>query len=133
MSLSLALKLARKRQLIVPRGSSSISRMCAVLTDGNSTFHGYNSYRSHPLAKQFSSHPEKICLHAEVDALIKAKSYFTKVAGTRRDSYVNLSDFRMYIARVLADGSPGLAKPCASCQEALRWFQIKDVSYTETS
>lgn len=125
-----ALRLARKRQLITPRGSSSISRFCAILFDGTSRFIGYNSYRSHPLAKQFSDNPEKICVHSEVDAIIRAKAYFQKVTGTRRDSYINLSDFDIYVARVLADGTPGNAKPCKACQEALDWFGIKEIYHT---
>lgn len=132
MTLALALNLARKRRLITPRGSSSISRFCAVLTDGRSSFTGCNSYKTHPLALRFSNYHSKTCIHAEISAIIEAKNYFTKISGTRRDDYVDLSGFKMSIARVLADGSPGRATPCGACREALRWFRINEVEWTES-
>lgn len=130
MSLKKAISLAQQRQKIISRGSSNISRMVAILTDGNSTFTGENSYRTHPLVQKFKTTEGKECVHAEIAAIIKARYYFTKIAGTRRDSYVTLRSFRMYIARVLADGTPALAAPCPECQTAMEYFQIKDVFWT---
>jgi hypothetical protein len=104
-----------------------------VLTDGVSLFIGRNSYRSHPVAKRFSGTDAKICLHGEIDALVKATNYFTKRSGIHRSKAfsVDLSGFSISVARVLADGSPALAKPCQSCQRALDHFNIKHVEWTE--
>lgn len=122
---------ARLRKLIIPRGSSSISRMVACLSDGTSTFWGENSYKTHPMVRRFSRNPDRCCTHAELSAIIKAVSYFTKITGKRRDSYVSLTRFSMYIARVLADGSPALSKPCPDCSRAIYFYEISNVEYTE--
>lgn len=128
-----ALEDARRRQRIVPRGSSSISRVSAVLSDGVASFLGRNSYKSHPVAKKFSETDAKICIHAEVSALIKASSYFTSRAGLHRSKAlsVDLSSFSISVARVLADGSPALARPCQNCQRALDHFNITKIEWTE--
>lgn len=133
MSLELARSEARKRPFIQPRGSTNMSRMAAVLTDGTLTFIGYNSYKSHPLQKKFSEDPEcKIHVHAETDAIIKACNYFTSKSGTRRNYWgeIELGNFKLYVARVLADGTPALAKPCIGCQSAIVAFGIKEVCWT---
>lgn len=132
MTLSLAIKLARSRPHIQSRGKSSISRMVAVLTDGTSTFIGENSYKSHPLVRYFSRHPDKICRHCEMDAVIKAIQYFTGKAGVSRKSFfdVSLEGFSLSVARVLSDGTPALAKPCTECDDMIRFFGIDTVEYT---
>lgn len=132
MSLQLALRLARNRPLIKPRGSSSISRMVAVVSDGVSTFIGENSYRSHPMVARFSKNPDRICLHAESAAVIKALRYFTSRLGIRRDDIysIDLSGFSIYVARVLADGSPANARPCEDCQRMLKSFNINRIEHT---
>lgn len=133
MSLDLALSLARSRPLIVPRGSSSISRMVAVMTDASLTFVGNNSYKSHPMVVLLTKNPDRNCLHCEMDAVRKACNYFTSKLGVRRTdlSKVDLSDFTMSIARVLYDGTPALAKPCEICQGMLDNFSINKVEWTE--
>ena len=132
MNLNRAIELARRRPLIKPRGSSSISRMVAILTDGTSEFIGENSYKSHPLVRYFTKRSEKICRHAEADAVIKAVQYFTGKTGVSRKSFsdVSLEGFTLSIARVLADGSTGLAKPCQDCDDMIRFFGIDTVEYT---
>lgn len=127
-----AILLARARPLIRPRGSSSISRMVAILSDGVSEFVGENSYQTHPLAKRFSRNPERVHLHAELDAVIKAARYFTGRLGVKRDTYVDLGEFKLSVARVLADGTPALAKPCPDCDRALKYFNVTEVEYTST-
>ena len=132
MNLHRAIELARRRPLITPRGSSSISRMVAILTDGTSEFIGENSYKSHPLVRYFTKKNERVCRHAESDAIIKAVQYFTGKTGVSRKSFadVSLEGFTLSIARVLADGSTGLAKPCQDCDDMIRFFGIDTVEYT---
>jgi len=121
MSLELAIRHA-KRNPIKRLGRNSISRFACVLTDGYSNYIGTNSYRSHPLQARFAKKtgcPEKICIHAEISAIAKAVQ-----------AKVNLADYKMYIARVLANGEPALARPCESCMAAITEFGITEVEYT---
>ncbi|MCY7362138.1 MAG: hypothetical protein LH629_08760 [Ignavibacteria bacterium] len=36
----------------------------------------------------------------------------------------------LYVARIMADGSAGLARPCVDCQKAIRKAKVKKVIYT---
>ncbi len=137
MSLILATRLANARPLIVPRGSSSVSRMVAVLDDRVSRFVGENSYRTHPLVKKFSSHPDRVCIHCEAAAVIKVINYFTGKLGVSRSSVVSgrvrldLSGFKLSVARVLASGNAALAAPCVDCRRILNHFNIHNVEWTQ--
>ena len=79
---------------------------------------GKNSYvKSHPIQARFakrSGQPQKIYLHAEIDALIKAR---TKV-------------YRLVVVRIKADGNYGSAKPCAVCQQAISFFDVASVEHS---
>ena len=80
----------------------------------------FNSYtKTHPLQKYFSQKAgesdHRICLHAELGAILKAKS--KKIHS-------------LHVERIEQDGSSGMAKPCKSCQEAIKAFGISKVSYT---
>lgn len=82
--------------------------------------HAKNDYnRSHPLSKYFSlkaGESEKKCaLHAELSAIIKSR-------GKPIDS--------IFVQRFAADGSYALAKPCKSCQEAIKAYGIRLVRFT---
>src|SRR6202012_4019131 len=113
MSLELAIKEALKNP-IQKRGRTSISRMATVLVSDYSSFTGLNSYKSHPLQAKFSAKagfPERICTHSEIKAISKALAYENR--GNLEFS--DLSNYRMYIARVLKDDTPALAMPCPGC------------------
>jgi deoxycytidylate deaminase len=81
---------------------------------------GRNSYlKTHPtqakLAKK-AGLPEKIYLHAEVDAIIKCK---------------NLSKaHKIFVSRVDHKGKTRLAKPCPVCQSAIKQAHIKEITWT---
>jgi len=99
-----------------------LPKLAAVLTDGHSTVIGYNSRKTHPLQLRFNPHnPKAVCLHAEMDSIRQA----IRVHG------IDLSDFKMYVARVHRDGTVACAKPCAGCQSAILAFNIKTVEWTE--
>lgn len=121
MCLELAIKYAEKNP-IRARGRNSISRFASVLTDGYNTFIGWNSYKSHTLQARFAKNPEQICIHSEIAAIAKALR-FTKGKP--------LYKYNLYVARLLADGSTGIAKPCAGCQSAILEFGIKQVEWTK--
>ena len=101
-----------------------LPKMACVLTDGHSSVIGWNSRKTHPLQLKFNPHnPKAICMHAEVDAIRQA----VRVHGP------DLSDFRMYVARVHRDGTVACAKPCKGCQSAILAFNIKTVEWTENA
>jgi len=79
-----------------------------------------NSYqKTHPyqfkLAKKVGF-PDKIYLHAEISAIIKAQ----KVGVP----------YKIIIERYKANGEPANAKPCRVCEEAIKEAGIKFVEYT---
>ncbi len=79
---------------------------------------GRNSYvKTHPLQAKFARQagtPDKIYLHAEIDALIKAGTRVHRLVVIRKDKY----------------GRDMLAKPCSCCQLALKFFGVNQVEHT---
>lgn len=121
-----------KSNPIKPRGRNSISRFAAILSNGRQSFYGLNKYKTHPLQSKFGSNPECIYLHAELDAIIRAINFRARYEGKRYLSLdiCDLSDFDMYIARVLKDGTPAIAKPCEGCMKAIEHFNVRSVQWT---
>lgn len=80
---------------------------------------GVNSYcRTHPLQKKYSELAglhDKQFLHAEIDALLKAKGKAVH---------------RIHVERYDDNGVQRLAKPCPICALAIKKFGVKVVSYT---
>lgn len=119
MSLQLATKIASALPVIKGR-----QRICAIACDkrGKVLSVGVNSYvKTNPTMKHYAikaGNPEAQYLHAEVAALL-ALSY------TDRQKV-----YKVFVSRVLKDGSTGLAAPCSICQLMLKDYNIKEVSYT---
>lgn len=82
---------------------------------------GQNRLKSHPLQKQFSDHPEKIYLHAEMESIIRA---------IREVDEDILRKSTMYVARFGRSGRQLNSKPCDGCQKAIEFYQIKKVIHT---
>jgi len=101
----------RKRQQIT---CTAFDRKGAVIATG---VNEYN--RSHPLQKYFSEKAgesqHKVWKHAEISAIIKSKQK---------------PIFSLLVQRFNSEGNPAMAKPCKSCQEAIKAFGIKLVRYT---
>jgi deoxycytidylate deaminase len=80
---------------------------------------GVNSYnKTHPLQAHFAALAnldKKIYLHAEIDALLKAKG---KVVHSIK------------VMRFNNKGKEMLAAPCPICQLAIKSFGVKSVTYT---
>ena len=112
---------------IKSRGRTSISRMAALLANENHKyqFSGWNKYKTHPLMYQFSKDHNKICLHAEIDVLLQLIGWTGQYTGV-----LNLTNWDIYVARVLKDGTPALAKPCDTCMGALNYFGIRNIYHT---
>lgn len=114
MSLEYAIKMARSNTYVEK------FKTAAVLKIGQSLFIGRNRFKTHPFAKRFNPGETKICLHAELSAILEAmgSGYRPPFGG------------RMYVARVLRAGSPALSKPCTGCQKAIVAFGIDDIEWT---
>ena len=97
--------------------------MAAVITDrkGNIVGWGMNSRKTDPLAKKYGKHPEALCLHAEIAAI---KDALKEIEPWQFTSCT------LYVARVLKDGTPALAKPCIGCRKAIVEFEIGNVEWT---
>lgn len=127
-----AIQLA-KTNPIQPIGRNTISRFCAILSNGRQTFYGFNSYRSHPLQAKYAINSEAISIHAEIDACRKAINWNARQKGIRygRKEACNLSDYTIAIARILRDDSPSIGCPCVGCMSALTDFGITDIRWTK--
>lgn len=94
----------------------------AIIYDkrGNILSIGKNSYvKTHPLQAHYASRcgePHKVFLHAEVDAIVKCKQ-ISKA-------------HKIVVFRYLEDGTPGLARPCKVCQQAIRKTPIQYIEHT---
>lgn len=87
---------------------------------GNVLSIGKNSYvKTHTIQGKYAKkvgRPSAVYLHAEIDALIRAR---------RKHVY------RMFVSRVGRNGAYALAKPCPICQAALDDYGVKIVEYTK--
>ena len=107
----------------------SNARLAAmILYKGKLVSVGFNQLKSHPFAAKYSKHPEAIYLHAEVDAINKAKKKLTEA---------ELKKSTLIVVRVKKDlkgvVSYGIAKPCPGCAGCIGDHGIKTVIYTENS
>lgn len=96
-------------------------KLAAALTKGRFLLGtGVNLAKSHPLQARFADRPDRLWLHAEMDALRKAlREYGDKIEGAT-----------MWVARAKKNGQAGMACPCKGCQSALRFFGVKEVIFT---
>jgi tRNA(Arg) A34 adenosine deaminase TadA len=103
-------------------GMSQRHNITAILYDkrGKILAIGKNNYlKTHPLqakSAQAVGEAYKIFLHAEIDALVKAKTWDKA--------------HKLVITRFTKDGKPALAKPCKICQHAIKLAGIKLVEHT---
>ncbi len=94
----------------------------AIITDkrGRVLSIGKNSYvKTHPLQKHHCERvglPDKVFLHAEIDAIIKCKD-LSKA-------------HKIQVFRFNNTGKAMLAKPCKVCEDALKQTPIKVVEHT---
>jgi deoxycytidylate deaminase len=85
------------------------ARHGAVIARGSRVISlGVNSFRTHPLARNCT-------IHAELAAIVAASG--------------NVSGATLYSARLLANGQPGMSKPCARCARLIRAYGIAKIVY----
>jgi len=82
---------------------------------------GTNKYKTHPIMDKFKKNDKAIFLHAEVDAINKAKKKLDEN---------QLRKARLYVIRLLKDGSLGIACPCRGCSQCISHYGIKTVFYS---
>lgn len=84
---------------------------------------GTAKYKSHPIMQRYQTDtPERIYLHAEVDAIIRAANrYGTDV----------FRDSSLFVLRLTKGGSVSLSKPCDVCAKIISAFEIKNVHWSE--
>jgi len=90
---------------------------------------GMSQYKTHPFQNEYKKNDHAVYLHAEVDAINKAK---------KRLSAAELSKSSIYICRVKKDVTRkkdtfGIAKPCSGCSKCISAHGIKNVYYTNNT
>lgn len=110
-------------KLAVNMAAKSISRfrLGAVLARKSRVIStGFNAmHRTHPMMQRYNSDKSWTPgLHAEVDACL----------GVPR---ADLEGAELYVARILKNGEPAIAKPCEICTKFLMDVGIKRVFYTD--
>lgn len=98
-------------------GDGMEHQLCALVVNKNRVLAvGYNHRKTHPI----SAGTRMQQLHAEMHAVLQC-------------SPDTLAGIDLVVARGRASKTPGMAKPCAVCQNILRRFGIKRVYYTTSS
>jgi tRNA(Arg) A34 adenosine deaminase TadA len=87
---------------------------------------GFNQRKSHPLQAKWASRPERIFLHAEVDAI---RNYLYRFTAS------SLESCDMVVVRVKlkpnGEWTTGCAKPCDGCMGALEFYNLRRVQWSE--
>lgn len=119
MDLIIAQKLFELAKHVTPVANAKI--ISAVVFRGRIYGIGQNSYKTHPIAKKFHDNPQKQCLHAEMDACIKA------LYNLSED---DIKKATIYVLRSKKNFTPGLAKPCKACENFIKSLGIIKVAYS---
>ena len=90
----------------------------ALIQSGKQTIVGFNQKKTHPLQFRFSKNPDKIHMHAEIDAIAQASRLG-----------LDLRKANLFVARFTGDVIKQ-SKPCRSCWSALIAFGFRSVSWT---
>jgi tRNA(Arg) A34 adenosine deaminase TadA len=88
---------------------------------------GFNQRKSHPMQAKWASRPERIFLHAEIDAI---RNYL------HRFTIDSLESCDMVVVRVKRMGPrwvSGCAKPCSGCSSAIEFYGLKSIKWSEES
>jgi hypothetical protein len=82
---------------------------------------GYNNgWKTHPAGARFGARFNAV--HSELAAI---KSFPWKP--------LDLPDCTWYNVRIHKDGTPAMSRPCISCQQLLRSFDVHNVFYTDAN
>ena len=93
--------------------------VAAVVVNGKIVAYGKNQNKTHPVAARYGKHEEAIYLHAEVDAIIKA-----------RKRVKDLSKAELFVLRKYANGDYGMCAPCEGCSRCIADNNIQKITYS---
>jgi deoxycytidylate deaminase len=79
--------------------------------------------KTHPLCDE-DTYGRPVTLHAEVNALIKARDFLNELSDTEKKKLT------MVTYREIKNGSRANARPCSGCMAILKQNQIKTILYT---
>lgn len=90
---------------------------------------GISQYKTHPFQYEYSKNEHAIFLHAEVDAINKARFRITEK---------EMKNATLFVCRVKIDAGTrintyGISKPCEGCEKCIRAYGVKNVYYTNTT
>lgn len=94
--------------------------VAAIVKKGKIVAIGKNQTKTHPVAALYGKHEKAIYLHAEVDAINKAKKHLGSLSGTE-----------LYVMRMKQDGTIGLSLPCEGCSRCIVDNSIPKVNYSK--
>jgi deoxycytidylate deaminase len=109
----IASKIAQKSEHHYPIGAAVVKGNRVLAT-------GVNLYKSHPLQEAYEKDGD----------IIDSSSIHAEVAAIRKLPRNILEGATIYVARLLANGSNGLSKPCSGCMMRIKKSGIKKVVYT---
>lgn len=118
---------------VIAEDVSPVSKMrlaAAIVYRGRIISVGINQYKTHPFAVEYAKNPSAIFLHAETDAIFKAKKKLTEKQLRKSILYVVRVKYDDMHKRKLAFGN---SKPCEGCSRCIEDHGIKMVAYTENS
>ena len=93
-------------------------RLGAVIVKGSNVLSvGVNKLKTHPLQNNPHTNNKSLSIHAELCAILK-------LSGEQ------LKNSTIYVARILANGISGIAKPCDVCETLLIEAGIKRFVWT---
>lgn len=109
------------------------ARLAAVLVYKNKSFYGFSSNKTHPFQAKHGRKADSICLHAEINAISRARRNLTTQQMQKSTLYIARA--RGHVIGVNPDDIQwGLAKPCGNkkcgCQSVIHMFEIPRVVFT---
>lgn len=89
---------------------------------------GLSQYKTHPFQNEYKKNEHAVYLHAEVDAINKAKKRLTQN---------ELKKASIFVCRARSDvkgnWSYGIAKPCSGCNKCIEDHGLKNIYYTNNT
>jgi deoxycytidylate deaminase len=107
----------------------SNARLAAAIVHKNKIVSvGFNQYKTHPFAVEYAKNSEANTLHAETDAILKAKRKLTE-KELRKSTLIVVRMKKDHVHRSIF----GIAKPCCGCSKCIVDHGIGTVIYTLNS
>ena len=93
--------------------------VAAVVYRGKIIAIGKNQNKTHPEAAKYCKHEDAIFLHAEVDAINRAKKKMPCLSKTQ-----------IFVLRIRQDGTVGNSLPCLGCASCIEEHKVSQINYT---